>query len=202
MTGLIGCERSGVVRSAFRRAGHDVYSNDLEEADDGSPYHLIGDVLDIANSPVWDFVILHPPCTYLSNSGAKHLYVDGRRSNGRYEPRWDKMYEAARLFTALLALPVPLICVENPIQHCHARALIPKYQQIIQPWEYGHGEIKATCLWLRGLPLLTPTRVVAGRIPRVHHESPGTKNGLSRSDRRSVTYPGIAEAMAAQWGRL
>jgi hypothetical protein len=115
------------------------------------------------------------------------------------------MEQAVALFRWCLQLPFghQKLCVENPVMHEHAMKRIGQpYAQIIQPWQFGHGEIKKTCLWLKNLPLLQPTNIVPGRTPRVHHESPGVKGGLTRAQRRSVTYPGIAEAMAEQWGKL
>lgn len=131
-------------------------------------------------------MVAHPPCTYLCNSGLRWLYSKpGRKA---------KMEEAAEFFNGLYNAPIPKICIENPIPHKHA-ALYP-YTQIIQPWQFGHGETKATCLWLRGLPKLKPTRVVRGRKQRIHIMSPGK----DRSKERSRTYSGIAKAIAKQWG--
>lgn len=189
---LVACEFSGVVREAFRRRGHDAWSCDLLPADDGSPYHFQCDVRDMLAAPYWwDLMIAHPPCTRLAVSGARwfHLYQDEQ--------------EAALDFVRLLmAAPIPRIAIENPISVISSR--IRKPNQIIQPWMFGHPETKATCLWLKNLPLLKPTndvRHVMESLPkkernRVHYASPGP----DRWKKRSVTFQGIAEAMAAQWG--
>ena len=193
---LIGCEFTGSVRRAFRALGHDAWSCDLLPAADGDPHHIQGDVLDVLGDG-WDGAVLHPPCTYLANSGVRWLY--GGKGTGRDDVRWAKMEDGARFFRACLDAPIPLLAVENPIQHRHCREIIGRGpDQTIQPWQYGHGEIKATCLWLKGLPPLTPTKIVDGRTPRVHHASPSP----DRWKERSVTLPGIAAAMAEQWGNV
>jgi hypothetical protein len=190
--------------------GHDAWSCDLEPADDSSPFHLQCDAIRAAHqgraalntneriSLPWDLLIAHPECTYLSNSGSKHLYVDGRKENGPEPERWAMMGAAAQFFLALWNAPVRRIAVENPIMLGHPKRLfgIPKPTQIIQPWQHGHGETKATCLWLKGLPPLTPTNVVEGREQRIWCMGPGE----NRKRDRSRTYEGIAAAMAAQWG--
>ena len=177
---LVACEFSGVVRRAFRDLGHDAYSCDLLPAEDGGQ-HIQGDVRLIL-SQNWDLLIAHPPCTHLAVSGA----------------RWfkDKIVEqqAALDFVArLLCAPIPKICLENPVSIISR--WIRKPDQIIQPWQYGHGEVKATCLWLKGLPKLTATKVVPGRHPACWLASPGP----DRWKIRSRTYEGIAQAMATQW---
>lgn len=179
------CEFSGVVRDAFLARGHDAVSCDLEPSEVPGP-HIHGDCL-AQDWSDFDLLICHPPCTYLCNSGVRWLHTQ--------DGRWDLMREGCAFFTAMLSLPVPRIAVENPIPHKHARAMIGRYTQTIQPWQFGHGETKATCLWLRGLPSLTPTKIVDGRTPRVHHEGPSPE----RTRNRSRTYPGIASAMADQW---
>lgn len=138
----------------------------------------------------WDLMISHWSCQYLTNSGVRWLY--------EREGRWKLMRESARKFKQLLNANIPMIAAENPVPHKHAN--LPPYTQIINPWEFGHGEVKKTCLWLKGLKPLRPTCIVAGRTPRVHHESPGIVNGLTRAQRRSITYDGIADAMGLQWG--
>lgn len=195
---LIACERSGVVRSAFRAAGHDAWSNDLAPADDGDAHHIQGDAIVAAHSGQWDLIIAHPECTYLANSGAKHLYAGMSAVNGPAPDRWARMGSAAQFFLTLLNAPAPRVAVENPIMLGHPRRLfgIPEPSQIIQPWQFGHGETKATCLWLRGLPPLRPTNVVEGREQRVFRMPPGP----DRKRDRSRTFEGIAAAMAAQWG--
>lgn len=183
---LIGCEFSGVVRDAFRALGHDAFSCDLVGSD--SPFHLQEDVFEVARYP-WDLAIFHPPCTRLTVAGAR--WVKGREQ---------EQQEAIEFVERLWDLPIPCVAIENPIGVLSTRSNLGKPTQIIQPWMFGHGETKATCIWSRGLPLLIATNVVEGRIPRIHHESPGIKNGLTRAQRRSVTYQGIGDAMAAQWG--
>lgn len=191
---LIGCEFTGSVRRAFRALGHDAWSCDLLPAADCDPYHIVGDVLDVLGDG-WDGAVLHPPCTYLANSGVRWLY--GGKGTVRDASRWAKMEDGARFFRACLDAPITLLAVENPIQHRHCREIIGRGpDQTIQPWQFGHGEIKATCLWLNGLPLLMPTNIVDGRKPRVHFASPSP----DRWKERSITLPGIADAMARQWG--
>lgn len=192
---LIACEFSGVVRRAFRARGHDAWSCDLLPAEDGSEFHYQGDVIGLNLLRLeWDLLIAHPPCTYLANSGVRWLY--GGKGKVRDPERWAEMERAADFFNALWLHDCPRVCVENPIQHRHAG--LPKPTQIIQPWQFGHPETKATCLWLRGLEPLVPTNIVDGRKPRVHHASPGP----DRWKERSRTLQGIADAMASQWGGL
>lgn len=188
---LVACEFSGIVRDAFIARGHDAWSCDLLPSERPGP-HLQQDALECGLS--WDLVIAHPPCTYLANSGVRWLY--GGKGTDRDEERWKLMRQAAAFFRCLLDYPAPRICVENPIQHRHAG--LPKPTQIIQPWQFGHGETKAHCLWLKNLLPLMPTRIVHEREPRVHHASPGP----DRWKVRSRTLQGIADAMAEQWGNL
>jgi hypothetical protein len=194
---LVACEFSGIVRVAFIAAGHDAVSCDLLPTERPGP-HYQGNVLDIIEGFVWgpwDLMIAHPPCTYLANSGVRWLY--GGKGTTVDHIRWNDMLEAALFFGALLNAPIPRIAVENPIMHRYGREIIGRgHDQIVQPWQFGHPETKATCLWLKGLPPLEPTNIVAGREPRVHHASPGP----DRWKERSRTLPGIAAAMAAQWG--
>lgn len=205
---LVACEFSGIVREAFRNRGHDAKSCDLIPSLDNSPHHIIGDALWFAeNDEYWDLVVAHPPCTYLTNAGVRHLHESVTSCNGSVAAcygtdRFHEMRKAAQFFYMLLTVSAPRVCVENPIPHRYAREIIGKYDQIIQPWQFGHGEVKATCLWLRNLPKLIPTHIVDGRYARCHLESPGIKNGLTRQQRRSITYQGIADAMAEQWGSL
>ena len=186
---LIACEFSGVVREAFRKRGHDAWSCDLEPAMDKSPYHFQRTVSHVWDRLSWDLLIAHPPCTHLAVSGARWWSL---------RPLEQEL--AAAFFMDCIAAPVPRVCVENPIGAMSR--LYRKPDQIIQPWMFGHGETKATCLWMRGLPLLVPTQIVEGRKPRCHYESPGIKNCLTRQQRRSITLQGIADAMASQWGGL
>lgn len=183
---LIGCERSGNVRQAFRNLGHDAWSCDLEPCDDGSPYHLQDDVLKVITSERWDLAILHPPCTYLAVSGNRWLVNNPER--------WRLQLDASLFVWELWNSNIPKIALENPVGVLSGR--IGKPTQIVQPWQFGHGETKATCLWLKGLPPLTPTNVVEGREQRLHKLPPSE----DRARIRSITYPGIAKAMAEQWG--
>lgn len=189
MKALLGCEFSGVVREAFRAFGHNAISCDLlPPEDERFDYHYQGDILDILNDG-WDLMIAHPPCTRLCNSGVRWL-------NERN--LWREMLLSAEFFKRLLNCNIPLICIENPIPHHYALDVIgKKYDQIIQPWQFGHPETKATCLWLKGLPNLQPTNIVKGREQRTHLLSPGP----DRWKERSRTLPGIAMAMAEQWGK-
>lgn len=197
---LIACERSGVVRRAFRALGHEAYSCDLEPADDGSQDHLQWDAIHAAYfmSHSFDLLIAHPECTYLANSGAKHLYAGMRAENGPNPERWARMGAAAMFFKALFCAPFPRVAIENPIMLGHPKRLfgIPDPTQIIQPWQFGHGETKATCLWLKNLPPLVPTNIVEGREQRIWKMGPGE----NRKRDRSRTFEGIAAAMAEQWG--
>jgi hypothetical protein len=184
---LIGCESSGAVRRAFRALGHDAWSCDILPADDGDRHHIQGDVRE-AMGMGWDLGIFHPPCTRLCNSGVRWLAE---------RDLWAEMREGAALFLSCLNAPIERVAVENPVMHGHARAIIGRRADFtVQPWQFGHGETKRTCFWTRGLPDLIATDVVAGREARIHKASPGP----DRWKLRSVTYPGIAAAMAAQWG--
>lgn len=194
---LIACEFSGVVRDAFAVRGHDAWSCDLLPSETAGN-HIKGSLWsDGILSRGWDMLIYHWPCTRLCNSGVRWLY--GGKGKKRDVDRWREMVRDAEAFKMLLNLPIGKIAGENPIMHKYAKQIVGIEQsQIIQPWQFGHGEIKATCLWLKGLPLLTPTQIVDGRKPRVHHASPGP----DRWKERSRTLPGIAAAMAEQWGSL
>lgn len=194
---LVACEFSGTVRNAFLDRGHDAWSCDLLPAEDGSNRHIRGDARDILDDG-WDLLIAHPPCTRLCNSGARWLTVPppGRA----LDDMWKELREGAELFSAFWNAPIERLAIENPVMHKHAKGLIRNYQeptQSVQPWQFGHGETKRTCLWLRGLPALVPTNVVEGREARVHRMPPGP----DRWKERSRFFRGIAEAMADQWGR-
>lgn len=190
---LVACEYSGRVRDAFIARGHDAMSCDLLPTEVPGPHHQ-GDVFDVIGDG-WDLMVAHPPCTYLANSSVIWLMPGGVRN----EERWAKMEQGAAFFRSLLEAPIPRIAVENPIIHGHARRLIGAGQnQVVQPWQFGHGETKATCLWLKNLPPLMPTEVVDGREQRVWRLPPGP----DRWKERSRTFPGIAEAMADQWSDL
>jgi len=193
---LIACEYSGVVRDAFAARGHDAWSCDLLPTDKPGN-HFQGDVLDFIGKG-WDMMIAHPPCTYLANSGVCHLHKD--------PTRWEKLKDGAKFFKALLNAPIDKIAVENPIMHKYAKELIGgvKQTQVIQPWMFGHKEQKATCLWLKGLPSLTPTNDVKVEMMKLSNAERQRLHWLPPSaDRwkeRSKTFQGIADAMAAQWG--
>lgn len=189
---LIGCECSGMVRRAFRAAGHEAWSCDLEPADDGSPFHFQDDVEAVLRLMPWDLAILHPPCTYLASSG---LHWNVRR------PERAKLTEESVEFVKrLMDSGVNQIALENPIGCLSTR--LRKPDQIIQPWMFGEDASKATCLWLKNLPKLQPTNII--RKERYANQTPSGQNKLGpspeRAKLRAVTYPGIAKAMAAQWG--
>lgn len=203
---LIACEESGVIRRAFRAKGHEAFSCDLVAARDSSEFHIQDDAIKVAYQPGWDLLIFHWPCTNVANSGAKHLYRGMKFENGPDPIRWARMEADVAAFKALWAAPAPRKCGEWPIIHSHAQALLGiPWTQVIQPWQFGHPEMKATCLRLQNLPPLLPTRVVGPppRDPaerrkwaRVHQMAPGP----NRQRDRSETLPGIAEAMALFWG--
>lgn len=177
---LVACEFSGVVRDAFLARGHDAISCDLLPTERPGP-HIEGDVLGVLGYG-WDLLIAHPPCTHLAVSGARWFKEKAREQS-----------DALAFVRLLMDAPVSKIAIENPVSILSSR--IRKPDQIIQPWQFGHGETKATCLWLKNLPLLVPTNVVEGREARVHRESPSP----DRWKNRSRFYRGIAEAMAEQW---
>ena len=183
---LVGCEYSGKVRQAFRNLGHDAWSCDLLPSDDGSKYHIQGDVIPLLNDS-WDLAIFHPPCTHLAVSGARHFAA--KKASGVQQTALD-------FVQILLLAPIDKIALENPVSIISSR--IRKPDQIIQPWQFGHGETKATCLWLKNLPLLTPTNIVSGRQNKIHKMPPSA----DRWKKRSETYQGIADAMASQWGAV
>lgn len=181
---IVACEFSGVVREAFRKRGHDAWSCDLLPADDGSKYHYQEDVWYLLDqSEKWDLMIAHPPCTHLAVSGARW-----------FKEKQKEQAEAIEFFMSLINAPIDKIAVENPISIMSTRYRKP--DQIIQPWQFGHGETKATCLWLKNLPKLKPTNIVEGREARIHKMPPGP----DRWKKRSITFQGIADAFAEQWG--
>lgn len=208
MNVLVACEFSGVVRDSFRDLGHEAWSCDLEDVEPEGKYpnyHLYGDCLlwldGLSSNVKWDLMIAHPPCTYLSVSGARWMYEQINSAaygneNEVHIGRRELQKQAIQFVSTLIAASIPRIAIENPIGVLSTK--IRKPEQIIQPWMFGHGETKATCLWLNNLPKLTPTDVVAGRENRVHRMKPGN----DRSKDRSRTYAGIAQAMAQQWGSL
>lgn len=180
---LIACEYSGRVRDAFIAKGHDAWSCDLLPTDAPGP-HFQCDVADILNND-WDLMIAHPPCTHLAVSGARHFAA--KKASGVQDAALD-------FVRMLLNANISKIALENPISIISSR--IRKPDQIIQPWQFGHGETKATCLWLKNLPKLVPTNIVDGRSDRIHKMPPSP----DRWKLRSTTYQGIADAMAEQWG--
>ena len=189
---LIACEFSGVVREAFRKRGHDAWSCDIIESDDNSPYHIQDDVLKHLNDG-WDLMIAHPPCTYLSNVAAGWLFPKGILNQVRYKLG----LEAKEFFLKLLNANIEKICVENPVQSKIFE--IEKYTQITQPFYFGDPFKKATCLWLKNLPLLKPTNIIEN--PESTTTARWYNNcGKNRAKIRSKTFKGIADAMAAQWG--
>lgn len=193
---LVACEFSQVVTKAFRDLGHDAYSCDILPTLGNEEWHYQRDVLEVIGYD-WDLMVAHPPCTYLSNSGVRWLYLDKQKT--RNEDRWASMREGAEFFKALLNADIPRICVENPVVHGHAKTLIGQdFTQSVQPWQFGHGYTKRTCFWLKNLPTLRPTNVVEGREQLIHKMPPGKDRGL----KRSVTPQGMADAMALQWGGL
>ncbi len=187
---LVACEESQAVCKAFRDKGHEAYSNDVQECSGGHPeWHILGDIEEVwdETKDEWDLLLAFPPCTHLASSGAR--WFAQKRADGRQQQGIDFFMFFANLETDKIAIESPIGIMST---------LWRKPDQIIQPWQFGHLETKATCLWLRGLPKLIPTRIVAGREQRVW-KMPATKN---RGALRSKTYTGIAKAMAEQWGVL
>lgn len=193
---LIACEESQIITKAFRRRGHDAFSCDLKPCSGGHPeWHIQDNALNHFNDG-WDMMIAHPVCKRLANSGVQWL---AKRN------LWDDMIKGVLFFRKFLNADIPKIVIENPILHGYAlRAIGKKYSQIVQPWMFGHTERKATCLWIKGLPLLTPTNNVKEemlKLPKREQQRifymPPSKD---REMLRSKTYPGIADAMAKQWG--
>jgi site-specific DNA-cytosine methylase len=179
---LVACEYSGTVRDAFTRAGFDATSCDLLETEKPGK-HYQGSVLDIINDG-WDLMVAHPPCTHLAVSGSRW-----------FKDKVEEQKEALDFVSLLLNAPIKHIALENPVSIISSR--ICKPTQVIQPWQYGHGEVKKTCLWLKNLPVLQPTNIVDGREPKVHRMPPSA----NRWKERSRTYQGVADAMATQWGK-
>lgn len=185
---LIACEFSGIIREEFRKLGHEAYSCDLLESEIPSRYHIKIDVRKILShysSKEYDLMIGHPPCTYIAVSGARW-----------FKDRRKQQIQALDFVSYLMDADIKRICIENPISVISTA--IRKPDQIIQPWQFGHGETKSTCLWLKNLPKLIPTDIVSGRDDRIHKMPPSPNRGMERSR----TYLGIAKAMAIQWGKL
>jgi len=192
---LVACERSGVMRRAFQRVwggGVDAWSCDLEPADDGGT-HIQADALYVARNGDWDLVIAHPPCTFQCNSGVRWLHT---------EPgRWDQMRQGAEFFRAFLELDVPFVAVENPVMHRYSREIVGRGPDFTcQPWQFGDDEKKRTCWWTKNLPPLTPTSLLDGSTAAasIHRAPPGP----DRARIRSQTFPGMADAIANQWGAI
>ena len=179
---LIACEYSGRVRDAFRRHGHDAWSCDLLECEADPRWHYQAPVETLLAND-WDLMVAHPPCTHLAVSGSRHFHR-----------KQQEQAEALDFVRLLMAAPIERWCIENPVSIISS-AITP-HQQIIQPWQFGHGETKTTCLWLKNLPPLKPTQVVEGREAKVHKMPPSP----NRWKDRSRTYQGIADAMGLQWG--
>ena len=186
-TVLVACEESQAVTIEMRKLGIEAYSADIQPCSGSYPeWHIQGDVLPLLND-VWDMIIAFPPCTHLATSG--RAWFAEKRLDGRQQQGID-------FFMAFTRLPCPLVAIENPVSIMSTVYRQP--HQIIHPWQFGHGETKATCLWLKGLPLLQPTDIVPGRDNRMHRMSPSRY----RAQLRSKTYAGIAQAMAGQWGKF
>jgi hypothetical protein len=179
---LVACEYSGRVRDAFRKRGHDAWSCDLLECEADPQWHHQGPVEELLHEG-WDLMVAHPPCTHLAVSGSRHFHRKQREQR-----------DALNFVRLLMSAPIPRWCIENPVSVISSAIRPP--DQIIQPWEHGHGETKATCFWLQNLPRLVPSNCVEGREPKVHLMSPGP----DRWKERSRTYQGVADAMADQWG--
>ena len=185
---LVACEFSGVVRDAFLAEGHDAISCDLLPTESDGP-HIQGDVRELLREP-WDLVIAHPPCTRLCNSGVRWLHERNL---------WDDMREGAEFFLECLRANAPLVAVENPVMHKYAVEIIGRRQNFcVQPYEFGHGVSKRTCFWTKGLPKLQPTEIVEGRSKALSNMSASKDRGKLRSR----FFPGMAKAMAEQWGNL
>jgi len=190
---LVACEESQAVTIAFRDRGHEAYSCDIQDCSGGHPeWHYKCDVFDIIHDG-WDLMVAHPPCTFMANSGVRWLYNNDGTTNRQ---RWSDLKEASTFFAELWDAPIERIAIENPIPHKYA--MLPPYTQVIQPWMFGDNFSKATCLWLRGLYPLVP--YVVSRPANIEHACHLEPPGPDRQKNRSKTYPGIAAAMADQWG--
>ena len=203
---LIACEESQAVCKEFRALGHEAYSCDIQECSGGHPeWHIQGDVLEQLDKG-WDLMIAHPPCTYLAVSGARWLYnKDGSKNN----QRWKNREDALEFVRKLLEAPIPKIAIENPVSAISSQ--IRKPDQIIRPYQFGDNSTKSTCLWLKGLPKLTPTNIITPSVVTTKsgkvydawwYESSLISDLKARAKFRSKTFPGIAKAIAEQWGNL
>lgn len=205
---LVACEESQTVTKAFRERGHEAYSCDLQPCSGGRPeWHIQGNALDYINTGEWDLLIAHPPCTYMSNAGACRMYDRPGVVNAE---RLEKAKEAKKLFEAFAAARVPRIAIENPVPMKIVG--LPPWDQVIQPWMFGDEFSKRTCLWLKNLPILMATAITWDYKPfcpsntaKASKGGHGSKGGAKRGDdakERSKTFPGVAAAMAEQWGTL
>lgn len=186
MRGIALCEESGAVSQAFRNVGIECWSCDILPTSGDAAFHIQADAISVAYGYDWDFAIMFPPCTNTAVSGARHFAA--KRADGRQQ-------RSLGFIKALWNAPIGIKALEQPVSVSHL-AIGRKADQVIQPWQFGHGETKATCLWLHNLPKLRPTHIVEGREPRVHRMAPSP----DRAKLRSKTYAGIAAAMADQWG--
>ena len=205
---LIGCEYSATVRDAFRRLGHNAWSCDLEPCDADPAFHCQIDVFEMIRIRAWDLAIFHPPCTFLTNAGARwFVHPDdrdqpehARRPHPQYPDRWRDQVKSMAFFMALQEVDIPRIAIENPIPLGRVTKILGKYSQTVQPWEYGDPQKKRTCLWLKNLPKLIPTKIVPIELRRAdcHLCSPGPDRGKIRAK-----FPeGLANAMAEQWSKV
>jgi len=188
---LLACEYSGIVRDAFIRSGHDAISCDLLPSESDFGPHTTGDVLPLLAQP-WDMIIAHPPCTFLTLAGARWLYDE------RYPTRWHDMQSGIEFFLQIKNADCPRIAIENPQPMQRVMDQVGRYDQKIQPWQFGEPETKGVCLWLKGLPKLVPTKIMNERAAKVWRMPPGP----NRQKERSRFFVGIAEAMAQQWGNV
>ncbi len=197
MNVLIACEYSARVRDAFRARGHNAFSCDFEPCEGDPEWHFQQDVREVIDMG-WDLMVAHPDCTYLCRAGQRWLHApdDDRPGKLKGQPRREAMNHAVEFFLWLQRISIPLIAIENPRPSSEVVPFIGKPDQVIQPWQFGEGETKATGLWLKGLPPLVPTNIGEGREARVHRMTPGP----NRWKDRSRTMQGIATAMAEQWG--
>ncbi len=200
---LVACEESQAVTIAFRERGFEAYSCDIEPCSGGHPeWHLQEDVIPLLNKG-WDMIIAFPPCTYMTNASAVRMWVNGKIQKERYL----KMLEAKRFFNSFYNCSCKRIAIENPVPLKLCK--LPPYSQIIQPWQFGHSYSKRTCLWIKGLPLLVPTQIITKHQPYVNGGCKDAYGNYRRfqgrnerdSKKRSKTFPGIAAAMAEQWGK-
>ncbi len=209
---IVGCEYSGVTRNAFRKLGFEAWSCDLKPSLDNSPYHYQCDIFDLLDQDMdWALGIFHPDCTFLCNSGVRWLYTGDKYRGCPEGPipipnidRWNKMEEGAKFFKRLMDMPIPRICIENPIPHSYALKIIGrKYDQIIQPWQHGDSAQKSTALWLKNLPKLVPTNIVSKGKMQVCKSGKVIPEWYSNNKKlRSITFPGIGRAFAEQFGAV